>query len=151
MSKVTARASIALASAAVRQTSTWHRGVQETNTCAVVKTSEATAQQQAQAMASADSAYDANIAASATNQEAARNAAYVTVQVVSPQGEKHPLKVRPSDDVSTLRALCTQVSTQVVCALASAFEAVVWFGLCAQILHLSSRVRLTAAIYTRCI
>ena len=105
---MSARASIALAGAAVRRTSTWHRGAGEDSTCEVAHTSEATTRR---AMASADSAYDSNMAASGSGQEAARNAVYVLVQVVSPQGEKHPLKVRPSDDVATLRALCTQVSS----------------------------------------
>ena len=54
-------------------------------------------------------AYDGDMAARPGGHEAARNTMYVVVQVVSPQGEKHPLKVRPIDDVSTLRALCTQV------------------------------------------
>ena len=110
---MSARASIALAGAAVRRTSTWHRGAGEDSTSEVAHTSEATNRR---AMASADSAYDSNMAASGSGQEAARNAVYVLVQVVSPQGEKHPLKVRPSDDVATLRALCTQVSSGPLCA-----------------------------------
>jgi len=61
----------------------------------------------------ADSAYDASMAASSQT-TASRDVGYVMLQVVSPQGEKHPLKVRPSDDVATLRALCTQVSLPVV-------------------------------------
>jgi hypothetical protein len=35
--------------------------------------------------------------------------AYITVQVLGPNGENVPLKVKPSDDVSTLRALVTQM------------------------------------------
>jgi hypothetical protein len=54
-------------------------------------------------------AYDGDMAGRSGGCEAARTEAYVVVQVVSPQGEKHPLKVRPVDDVATLRALCTQV------------------------------------------
>ena len=55
-------------------------------------------------------AYDGDMAGRPGGCEAARDTTYVVVQVVSPQGEKHPLKVRPLDDVATLRALCTQVS-----------------------------------------
>ena len=86
LARVAARAVSGLAAAAVGGTN-WHRGM-------------------------ADSAYDASMAAS--SQTAVRDVGYVMLQIVSPQGEKHPLKVRPSDDVATLRALCTQVSLPVV-------------------------------------
>mmetsp|Transcript_15641 Transcript_15641/g.35813 ORF Transcript_15641/g.35813 Transcript_15641/m.35813 type:complete len:269 (-) Transcript_15641:175-981(-) len=34
---------------------------------------------------------------------------YVVIQVTAPDGEKHPMKVKTGDDVSTLRALVTQM------------------------------------------
>jgi len=61
-------------------------------------------------------AYDGDMAGRPGGCEAARDTTYVVVQVVSPQGEKHPLKVRLLDDVATLRALCTQVPCLRRCA-----------------------------------
>mmetsp|Transcript_35575 Transcript_35575/g.52225 ORF Transcript_35575/g.52225 Transcript_35575/m.52225 type:complete len:257 (-) Transcript_35575:53-823(-) len=54
-------------------------------------------------------AYDGDMASAPRPIQAATNPGYVTVHVVSPQGDKHPLKVRPADDIATLRALCTQM------------------------------------------
>ena len=66
-------------------------------------------------------AYDGDMASAPRPIQAATNPGYVTVHVVSPQGDKHPLKVRPADDIATLRALCTQV--RYFCAFPSLFYA----------------------------